>query len=198
MRGHRRHLLRSVLAAAVAAGAWQYLREPGGLPGLGWAELTAVVLFPLALLCVTFWTGPAWWAALVPARTRAAYRHGRPRPGIPARLRRITFFADGRRCLYCHVTGPLCWDHGKPHDRGGLVSLWNGFTLCATHNIIKSDVWVYRGGQAGRGRAYYNPVTSHGYTEAHIAQALAILRAEQRRRWHPVRIARLLLGILVA
>lgn len=198
MRPHRTALRLAVLAAAAAA--WAGDRHPGGWTGLG-ASQAAVAALLLLLASATFFTGPAWWVALATDRMRAGHRYRRAhpppgrkpagRPAIPARVRRITYFADRGRCVYCRSAGPLAWDHHKPWDRGGLTSLHNGFTLCAHHNTVKSDAWVYP-----RGRAYYNPCP--GFSAEHLAQALDILRVERARRRSPVRLARLAAGILLA
>jgi hypothetical protein len=60
-----------------------------------------------------------------------------------------------------------------PWSRGGLTSLWNCSVLCALHNRIKSDYWVYRSG-----RACYRPWDGH----ANEALAADILAAERRAR----------------
>jgi 5-methylcytosine-specific restriction endonuclease McrA len=212
MRAHHRHLLRTVLTALAGVAAWYWLVPPPypGLhaqpsswwQGLAWAELAAVLGVWFGVRLTVFFAGPAWHAALVTDRVRASYRYkqkherGKGRRAVPAWLVRATYWADRYRCIYCgrgRADGlVLNWDHIKPHDRGGLVSPWNGGTLCQHDNITKSDVWVYPDG-----RAYYNPFTGHGFTEEHLGLALDILRAEQRRRKHPVRLARLVFACLV-
>lgn len=187
--------------------------------GLGTAELVVLVSVPVVLAVLLFFTGPDWHAALVTNRMRAGARYRRShgwslgplhfapkgRKAVPTRMERITFWVDGYACIYCHAVRQLadkargfagvhiCWDHIRPHDRGGKVSAWNGGTLCGHCNVVKSDVWIYTPG----GKPYYNPVTERGFSEAHLAQALDILRVELARRRHPVRLARLLIACVI-
>ena len=207
-RGHR-HGLRALLLAAAGAAAWWYLTDPASAAGADWGALVLAVLaaqagWALARLTVTFFAGPAWWVALVTDRVRAGHRwrvaHGElawweawwsgdSRPAIPAWLHRAVLAADRHACIYCGAAGVvLHWDHLKPWDRGGLTSPWNGGTLCAHHNLVKCDVWVYPRG-ARPGALYYNGSYDPG-------EALAILTAVRRRRRHPVRLARLLVACL--
>jgi 5-methylcytosine-specific restriction endonuclease McrA len=209
VRRHHRHLLRTAALAVAASAGWWQLGRPDGPGGLGYAELAAVIVIPLAARAATFVTGPAWWAALVTARVRATWRHqrrlrGLGRPHIPVRLRRWVYAADRYRCVRCgyrsgtpcgHQAGPLgaCGkvhplqlEHIKPFSRGGLTSLLNLVTLCPHCNVAKSDYWVYRG------RAYY-----HGFEGASDElEAAAVLAAGRLARRSPARLGRLWLAHL--
>jgi 5-methylcytosine-specific restriction endonuclease McrA len=132
-------------------------------------------VFPLMLLGLVQSPG-----ALVPCRWRAWYRYGRPRPAIPVWLRRLVYAADAHRCAYCGNGGQLQLDHVRPWSHGGRTSFWNLMTLCADCNRVKSDYWADKRG------VRYRPFEGHG----NIVAAAAILRAEKRRRWSPMRMLR--------
>jgi hypothetical protein len=161
-----------VIPAAVTGWAWHQLGEPGGTRDL-WAGLAAAVLvWPLAAITVVYGI-PASLRALIPREWRARHRYGRPRKAIPARIRRAALARYRHRCVYCQAPGQLQIEHIMPWSRGGLTSLWNCSVLCALHNRIKSDYWVYRSG-----RACYRPWDGH----ANEALAADILAAERRAR----------------
>jgi len=119
---------------------------------------------------------------LVPAGWRARRRHGRPRPAIPARLRRIIGSADRHRCCYCHSRHEPQVDHIRPWSLGGLSAAWNLAILCGHCNRVKSDYWRHRDGDV-----HYNPWEGHG--DMHLAAM--ILARELRHRRSPLRWARL-------
>jgi 5-methylcytosine-specific restriction endonuclease McrA len=155
-----------------------FLGDPGGWKGAGVAlgvGIALAPLFPLALVIALQAPG-----ALVPSGWRASYRYGRERPDIPAWLRRLVYAADRHRCAYCGYAGDLQLDHVHPWSFGGRTSFWNLVTLCGPCNRVKSNYWVDKRG------AHYSPFEGRG----NIVQAAAILRAEKRRRWSPIRIAR--------
>jgi 5-methylcytosine-specific restriction endonuclease McrA len=154
------------------------LGEPGGLEGAVAVVGAGIVLSPfLPLVMIGLAESPG---ALVPAQWRASWRYGRPRPAIHAWLRRLVFAADGHRCVYCGSGDQLQLDHVHPWSYGGRTSFWNLMTLCGSCNRVKSNYWVNKRG------AHYRPFEGHGS----IIAAAAILRAEKRRRWSPVRMTR--------
>jgi 5-methylcytosine-specific restriction endonuclease McrA len=175
---------------AAAGWAWVSLHDFGHLYGLG--VLTAAITWAWLLLVVTLVSaGEHPWALLVPAGWRQAWRRGwlwhRERDGqkaqdITGRQRRIIHAADRNQCVYCHRGYRhgvvLHIDHYRPFRKGGVTMLRNLFTLCADHNLIKSDAWP-----DGR----YHPIP--GYRNRKVA--LAILAAERRARYNPARLCRL-------
>lgn len=94
-------------------------------------------------------------------------------------LRRVTYFADRDRCVYCrrHLFLERQADHYVPWSQGGLTTVWNLMTLCRDCNLAKSNYW--------RG-VFYRPV--EGYDN--IGLAAAILAAERRHRYNPLRLTR--------
>jgi 5-methylcytosine-specific restriction endonuclease McrA len=166
-----------VLPALSLAG-FVVLGEPGGAGGALAALGAGIVLSPfLPLMLIGLAESPG---ALVPSRWRASWRYGRPRPAIPTWLRRLVYAADGHRCVYCGNGGQLQLDHVKPWSCGGRTSFWNLMTLCGDCNRVKSN---YRASKRG---VRYRPFEGHG----NIVAAAAILRAEKRRRFSPMRILR--------
>jgi hypothetical protein len=154
------------------------LGEPGGLGGALAALVSGALLslfLPLMMIGLAQLPG-----ALVPSGWRASWRYGRPRPAIPMWLRRLVFAADRHRCVYCGNPAGLQLDHVHPWSYGGLTSFWNLMTLCGPCNRVKSNYWMDKRG------VHYRPFEGHG----NIVAAAAILRAEKRRRWSPVRMLR--------
>ena len=72
-------------------------------------------------------------------------------------------------------------DHTMPWSLGGLTTLFNCMALCPVCNKIKSNYWRYKSGN----RVY---VPFKGW--ANEREAAAILRAELRHRWNPLRLVR--------
>lgn len=155
------------------------LGDPGGWKGAGVALVVGIALapfFPLMLLGLVQSPG-----ALVPSSWRAWRRRGRDhRPSIHVWLRRLVYAADRSRCVYCGNPAQLQLDHVHPWSFGGRTSFWNLMTLCGPCNRVKSNYWVNKHG------AHYNPFEGRG----NIIAAAAILRAEKRRRWSPMRMLR--------
>src|SRR5690242_11747335 len=91
----------------LAIAGWQYLHEPlrdGGLVTM--LTLGVIVGAAVPAVLLSFGDLPK---LLVPARWRAAYRRGLPREDqrssyIPLYLRRVVFYADRNRCIWCHAT----------------------------------------------------------------------------------------------
>lgn len=212
MRRHHWHGLRILLLAAAATAGWWYLTAPASLltadwAALGWALLAAELGAWVTPRAILFFTGPAWWCALVTANQRARWRnwrkHGFPwplrwvlgikgRPHIPDRLRRWVYRADRFACIFCGATWDLEMEHVRPFSRGGLSSLWNFITLCAHCNEVKSDFWRYRRAHGRRSRAYYR-----GFEGSESAQqAEAILEAGRRAQRSLARLARLMIACL--
>lgn len=176
----RRHVRRARYGAlpAVSVAGFVILGEPGGLEGAVAALVAGALLAPfLPLMLIGLAEAPG---ALVPSRWRASWHYGRPRPAIPSWLRRLVFAADGHRCVYCGNPVQLQLDHVHPWSYGGRTSFWNLMTLCSSCNRVKSNYWVNDRG------THYRPFEGHG----NIIAAAAILRAEKRRRWSPVRMLR--------
>jgi 5-methylcytosine-specific restriction endonuclease McrA len=154
------------------------LGEPGGAEGAVAMLGAGLVLSPFVpLIMIGLAESPG---ALVPSRWRASWRYGRPRPAIHAWLRRLVYAADRYRCVYCGNGSQLQLDHVHPWSYGGRTSLWNLMTLCGPCNRVKSNYWVNKHG------THYKPFEGHG----NIVAAAAILRAEKRRRWSPMRMLR--------
>ncbi len=167
----------SLIPPVASVAAWGWLREPmhlQGLLGLSAAGVLLGVLLPGFLV-----SAEALPLLLIPSRARVWWRHGQDhRPGIPVRLRRAVYAADGYRCAWCHSTEQLQVDHIRPWTAGGLTALWNMMTLCGTCNRLKSNYWVRRDGSV-----LYTPF--HGFSHEH--EAGQILRFELRHRWWPGR-----------
>jgi hypothetical protein len=169
---------RAVCAAAVlgAAYCWHRMHDPGHLVGL--AALAALMLAASLVLV----TGAACLRgcapALVPCAWRIRYRRGRPRPALPAWLRRAVLAADRHRCVYCGSRADLQVDHVRPWASGGLTALFNLAVLCRAHNRVKSNYW-----RDPDGYVHYRPFAG----AADMAGAASILRAECRRRRSPLR-----------
>lgn len=156
--------------------AWVSLGKVGRADGLyavlGLSALGAILMPGIV---VSIETLPM---LLIPARWRAAWRHGRARPSIRMYLRRAVLAADGYRCCWCHATDNLQVDHIKPWSVGGLNALWNMAVLCGRCNRIKSNMWY------ARGRVVcYRPFRNASNQEL----ALAMLRYEKLHRWSPLR-----------
>jgi 5-methylcytosine-specific restriction endonuclease McrA len=162
----------------VSVAGFIVLGDPGGAGGAIAALAVGALLSPfLPLIMIGLAESPG---ALVPSRWRASWRYGRPRPAIPAWLRRLVYAADRYRCVYCGNGGQLQLDHVHPWSYGGRTSFWNLMTLCGSCNRVKSNYWVNERG------THYRPFEGHG----NIVAAAAILRAEKRRRWSPIRMLR--------
>jgi 5-methylcytosine-specific restriction endonuclease McrA len=156
--------------------------------------------------------GRAALGLLAPRRARIAHRHrhGRercPSSRISARQHRIVLFADRHRCAVCHrrqgdpaarfeqgvlVMVPLVMhvDHVKPWAGGYFTVLWNLMTLCQDCNLAKSNY--------SRDRDGYEHYRREARTPAALTRARAILAAELRHRWNPLRWARGIVALAVA
>lgn len=176
-------------AVALPAWGWTRLQEPLHLIGLGVMLVTGIALIPAVIVLVIF-LAPRSGPALVPRKWRKRYRkrlidrgitRSQQRSSRPSDfLRRVVFAADRNRCAYCrrHVHGPdRQVDHYLPWSQGGLTTVWNTMTLCRACNLTKSNYW--------RG-VFYRPV--EGYDD--IGLAAAILAAERRHRYNPLRLTR--------
>jgi hypothetical protein len=173
-------------AVAVPAWGWGQLGQLGHLAGLAVMTVLGVAIIPAAIVLVIFLV-PYGPAALVPRKWRKRYRHWRgPREAqrsarISKFLRRVTYAADRHRCTYCRKPAspgiPLQVDHYLPWSQGGLTTPWNTMTLCRDCNLTKSNYW--------RG-VFYRPVEGHEDT----GLAAAILAAERRHRYNPLRLTR--------
>lgn len=175
---HHVRLLSPLAGGAAAVTGWMILGRLAGAAGLVLLLAAAVTVWPLLVIAVFFLFPSLLAGLLVPRRWRAAYRHGRGRPAIHAWLRRAVFAADRYRCVYCGSQLSLQVDHIRPWASGGLSSLLNCMTLCAVHNRVKSNYWIDRDGY----------VHYRGFDGSESRRlAAAILAAERRRRWNPVR-----------
>jgi hypothetical protein len=184
----RQHVSRAVTfgpALVLPAWAWTALREPWHWAGLALLVTLSLWIIPGMIVLAIFFV-PHRGAALVPRSWRKRYRRYRgPRDTqrsarIPESLRRVTFAADRHRCVYCRkrcLRGELQVDHYCPWSQGGSTTAWNVQSLCAYHNRVKSNYWP--GG-------FYRPFDAHD----DIRLAAAILAAERRHRWNPLRLTR--------
>jgi HNH endonuclease len=178
MKRQHAHLSAVALPSAAVIG-WAAEGEPlrlAGLAGFLLPGILAGLMLPGVVASVT-----ALPLLLIPDRLRIWYRHDRDRPGIPARLRRAVYAADGHACCWCRSTEGLQVDHVKPWSRGGLTALWNMVTLCGICNKVKSNYWVARDGYV-----FYRPFQGFGNPEV----AAGILAYELRHRWSPLRWVR--------
>lgn len=194
----RRHVSRLVTfgpAAAIPAGAWSRLGEPGHWAGLAAGVVLGLAVIPAAIVLVIFLV-PHSGAALVPRKRRKRYRnklvsHGVSREHqkssrIPDFLRQVTYAADRHKCVYCRCrfsVHELQVDHYVPWSQGGLTVPWNTLTLCAHCNRVKSNYWH---------GVFYRPV-SDIYGDASLdnrPMAAAILARERRARLNPLRLTR--------
>lgn len=172
----RRRRVTGLAPAAVMLGSWGAMGTPGGTAAAAVLAGLCVVSYPLAAL-----SSPGIPACLVTPRTRAGWRHRRPRPShvVPEWMRRLVLRADRRRCVMRHgCSDGLEVDHVRPYAGGGLAWMWNLRTLCTRHNQVKSDYWRDRDGYE-----HYHP--RPGYSD--IGLARDVLRAEKRARWYPLR-----------
>lgn len=176
-------------ALSVPAWGWITLHEPLHLIGLGIMAVLGVMIIPAVIVLVIFLV-PHRGAALVPRGWRKRYRNHLKNRGIPREqqrsacipvfLRRVTFAADRYRCTYCRKRYDqryLQVDHYCPWSQGGPTTAWNVMTLCAGCNRVKSNYWP--GG-------FYRPFDGAG----NIGLAAAILAAERRHRYNPLRLTR--------
>jgi hypothetical protein len=167
-----------VLPAAVLP--WDAAGQPFRAAGALALLAAALAVVPAAMVLLL--TGPsALPGVLVPRAVRAAWRHGRPHPRCPSRLRRLVLAADRRRCVYCGRRGGIQADHLIPWAWGGLMGLWNLTCLCARHNKVKSDYWKSRDGVV-----HYRPFAG----ARDLPEAAAVLRACRRARLNPLRYLR--------
>lgn len=184
-RRRRRHRGAVWLAGIVLLACWQ-IASPLRWVVLGGSAM-GLAIVPLALAGGLH----ALPQLLTPREVRAARRGPRidpatglevrpARPAIPAWLRRAVYAADRYRCVYCRSKAGIQFDHIVPWSYGGLSSLWNGATLCAKCNRVKSDYHKING------RIYYRPWRD----AADQHQAEAILRAEILARYSPLRWVR--------
>lgn len=176
-----------------AAGwGWARLGDPAGWKGLAALETAGLVAWPLLVLLAVFGVPAAvlcvlpprpvrrWWRARHPGlacwllhwATRAPVgRDGAKSAYIPAWLDRVVFFADRRRCAYCHSPDDLQVDHLGPWALGYLTVLFNLGLLCRPCNLAKSNAWIFH----GRFWAGHSPDP---------ALAEDIIRYLRRRRWY--------------
>lgn len=126
----------------------------------GWDRVLTVPLVLGSVLLVPLATRggrqviPLAWR---PRRRRMLRRQAglEKRTQPPAWIRKVTYAADRHRCLGCRRSPrrdgiQLQWDHIVPWAFGGLTSLWNGGTLCAECNLVKSSYW-----KSDSGKVYY-------------------------------------------
>lgn len=170
-------------------GGWLWLHQP--LHWIGFTVAVSLGILASVVLPAVVVSARSLPLALIPVQWRIRHRRRREerglgRPAIPRYLYRATRAADRNRCLYCWHTGILTteglqWDHVRPWASGGLTVLWNGATLCAGHNRVKSNYWADRDGY----------VHYRSFTDADDkALAAAILAVELRARWNPARWVR--------
>lgn len=181
----RRRGRRALTVSVPVSGAlycWRVSGEPGHLDGLLLAAAGAAALW-LVLARLAALVLPGCIPALVPRAWRIRYRRGRPRPAIPARIRRAVMAADRGACVYCRSRAGLQIDHIRPWAAGGLTAVWNLAVLCALHNRVKSNY-----SRDPDGYVHYRPFGGHG----DIAAAAGILRAELRCRRSPLRWLRII------
>lgn len=173
-------------AIAVPAWGWEQLGKIGHGAGLAVMMALGLVIIPAVIVLAIFLV-PHGGPALMPRKWRKRYRHWRgPREAqrsarISEFLRRVTYAADRNRCVYCHRGPdpgiPLQVDHYLPWSQGGLTTPWNTMSLCRDCNLTKSNYW--------RG-VFYRPVEGH----ENVGLAAAILAAERRHRYNPLRLTR--------
>lgn len=171
-------------AVAVPAWGWAQLGQPEHLAGLAVFLVLGLWLIPAAVVVLLFF-GPRSLPALVPRQQRKKYRHRRPREEqrssrISKFQRRVCYAADRYKCAYCRVRysqGELNCDHYLPWSQGGLTVLLNLVTLCRACNVTKSNYWP---------GVHYRPVEGSD----NLALAIAILAAERRHRFNPLRLTR--------
>lgn len=181
------HVLGRWLVPGTAAFVlWLADNDPGRVAGLGSFVLLGLLIslfYPLLVLMAAEAPG-----ALVPPEWRARWRHGRPRPAIKARLRRVVYAADRHACClpWCRSSGDIQVEHVRPWALGGRNSYWNFCTLCGYHNRVKSDYWEFRSG-----RRTYRPFKGH----ANAAEAARILAFERRHRYSVIRFIRAALAL---
>jgi 5-methylcytosine-specific restriction endonuclease McrA len=171
---------------AGATAGWAWLGQPLHWAGLGVMAAVSLVIWPMLVLALLFWLPALAAGGLVPRRWRIAYRHRHGREGAPsayisARLRRVVYAADRRRCVACKSRIDLNVDHVRPWAGGGLTTLWNCMTLCGRCNRVKSNYWQDRDG-------YVHYRGYPGSADAHAAEQ--VLRRERRHRFWPLRWTR--------
>lgn len=180
MSRRRRHRGRRILwLAACPLAAFCSVDQPYRWPAAAGAGIVALTI-PLAFKASLASVAPV----LVPRRVRMARRHDRPRPPIPAWLRKAVYAADRYRCVYCGSPDGLQLDHVIPWSFGGLTTLWNLVTLCGKHNRIKSNYW-----KSDTGKVYYRSWLGFGSTAA-MGMAGLILKRELSVRRSPLRWVR--------
>lgn len=163
----------------LAVGGWADLGGPAG--GTGLLAFAAFGLLAGTILPGLLVSAAELPLVLIPRPLLRAHRCGKPRPAIHAWLRRAVYAADRHRCAYCHARVQLQFDHIRPWASGGLSVLWNGMTLCAYHNHLKSNYWRDRDGY----------VHYRGFVGSENAVlAASILAFELRHRWSPARWVR--------
>ena len=141
----------------------------------------------LAGLCLLALPAASRDGLFVPRKVRAEQRHRNPRRHrqVPARLARRIHAAD-RRCVVSRDhRGPVQIDHFMPYAHGGLMVCWNLLGLCQRCNLVKSDFWRWPSGDYSyhAGPDHWDP-----------AEAEAIVAAERRARWRPLRWLRMALA----
>jgi len=164
---------------------WDALGQPYHAAGALVALVLAALVVPAVMVLVLTWPTQLP-GVLVPRAVRAAWRHGKPHPRCPARLRKLVIAADRGRCVYCHRRGRIQADHLIPWAWGGLLGLWNMTCLCARHNKVKSDYWTSRDGVI-----YYRPFGGAD----DMPEARKVLAACRRARLNPLRYLRAALAL---
>jgi len=201
---------------AGAVAGWSWLGEPLAVagPDAGWWHLAGLAVFvlageiiiPVAVLMIMFWLPAMLMGGLVPRRWRISHRRNHGRAAcksavITAGLRRVTFFMDRYRCLYCGITAAelallpprtgkdgrpvprrLHVDHNRPWIAGFLTTLFNMSLLCDDHNEVKSCYYRERNGYV-----WYH---AGSRTPEREALAAEITRAIRWRRWSLFRLWR--------
>jgi 5-methylcytosine-specific restriction endonuclease McrA len=164
---------------------WSDLHQPFHWAGAGILVAAGLVTWPVLVVMVLFIL-PCAPGLLVPRKWRIAHRrrHGRENcrsARIPGYLRTLVFAADRGRCVYCGnpclLPGQRQVDHFRPWSQGGMTSLGNLLTLCATHNSVKSNYWP---------GVWYRPMP--GFDNRN--EAADIRRVERIRRLNPLRWVR--------
>ena len=173
-------------ALALPAWGWTQLGQPGQVAGLLVLLALGVFIIPAVIVLAVFLV-PRSGAALVTRQRRKRYRGNLVSRGvtrehqrsarIPEFLRRVTYAADRHRCAYCHSRENLQCDHYLPWSQGGLTVPWNLITLCRGCNITKSNYWP---------GVHYRPLEGSD----NLTLAIAILAAERRHRYSPLRLTR--------
>jgi 5-methylcytosine-specific restriction endonuclease McrA len=140
--------------------AWSAGLLIAALGAPGWDRVATVPLVAAGVVFVPLAARGGWQViplAWRPRRRRMLRRQAgaEKRTQPPGWMRKVTYAADRHRCLGCRRSPrrdgiALQWDHIIPWGFGGLTSLWNGGTLCAECNRVKSNYW-----RSDSGKVYY-------------------------------------------